>query len=163
MRVSERANVLVIMLGRWCGRVVLALHETRVDPDLGMLWRCRSQGLEEDLPELAILALDLRDSEDPNARELLDGTGKEAWDAWYPTEPRSMSPLLNDEENERAILNDYVQRVLSRSVAMHQLGLNWHGDLLQKMNALGKIPCALSGGHARDAEICRRSFIVLRE
>lgn len=83
MRVSERSNVLVIMPGRWCGRVVLALHETRVDPDLGMLWRCRSKCQHEDLPELALFALELHGTEDPVARELLDDAGKQAWDAWH--------------------------------------------------------------------------------
>lgn len=83
MRVSEQSSVLVIMPGRWCGRVVSALHETRVDPDLGMLWRCRSGGVDEDLPELALFALDLCGTEDPDARELLDDAGKQAWDAWH--------------------------------------------------------------------------------
>jgi hypothetical protein len=27
--------------------------------------------------------LDLRSSEDPDARELLDDVGKQAWDAWH--------------------------------------------------------------------------------
>ncbi len=83
MRVSESSRALVIMPGRWCGRVVLALHETRVDPALGMLWRCRSGGVDEDLPELSLFPLDLRSSEDPDARELLDDVGKQAWDAWH--------------------------------------------------------------------------------
>lgn len=83
MRVSERANALVIMPGTWCGRVVSALHETRVEPDLGMLWRCRSRGHYADLPERALLALDLRGAEDPEARELLHAAGRAAWDAWF--------------------------------------------------------------------------------
>lgn len=83
MRVSEHTSALVIMPVNWCGRVVLVLHETRVDPHLGMLWRCRSRGLEEDLPELALFALDLRGAGDPDARELLDDAGRQSWDAWF--------------------------------------------------------------------------------
>ena len=48
-----------------------------------------------------------------------------------------MSPPENDGENELAILRDYVQGTLSRSAAMNRLGLDWYGDLLQKMNELG--------------------------
>ena len=83
MRVSEHTSALVMMPVNWCGRVVLVVHEAQVDPDLGMLWRCRSRGQEQDLPELALFALELRGTEDPDARELLDDAGKQAWDAWH--------------------------------------------------------------------------------
>lgn len=83
MSVSEHTSALVILPVVWCGRVVVALHQSRVDPDLGMLWRCRSEGQHEDLPELALFALELRGTEDPDARELLDDAGKQAWDAWH--------------------------------------------------------------------------------
>lgn len=81
--VSEHTSNLVIMPGIWCGRVVVALHEAGVNPDLGKLWRCRSKGQHEDLPELALFALKLRGTEDPDARELLDEAGKKAWDTWH--------------------------------------------------------------------------------
>ena len=48
-----------------------------------------------------------------------------------------MSTLNRDDENERAILSDYVRGTLSRSAAMNRLGLDWYGDLLLKMNELG--------------------------
>jgi len=83
MRVSEHTSALVIRPVNGCGRVVLVLHETRVDPELGMMWRCRTKGQELDLPELALFALDLRGASDPDARELLDDAGQRAWDAWF--------------------------------------------------------------------------------
>ena len=83
MRVSERSNALVVSPGFWCGRVVLVLHETRKDTDLGMIWRCRSRGQEMELPERVLVALDLRGTEDPDARELLDDDGQREWDAWF--------------------------------------------------------------------------------
>lgn len=83
MRVSEHTSALVIMPVNQCGRVVLVMHEARVDPDLGMLWRCRSKGQEEDLPELALFRLDLRAAEDPDARELLSEADQRSWDAWF--------------------------------------------------------------------------------
>lgn len=40
-------------------------------------------------------------------------------------------------EAEKAILGAYARGVLSRGVAMEQLGLDWYGDLLQRMNTHG--------------------------
>ena len=38
---------------------------------------------------------------------------------------------------EKAILVAYARGVLSRGVAMQRLGLDWYGDLLQRMNTHG--------------------------
>ena len=42
-------------------------------------------------------------------------------------------PLTTDEA-EKAILGAYARGVLSRGGAMQQLGLDWYGDLLQRVN-----------------------------
>lgn len=39
--------------------------------------------------------------------------------------------LLNAQLAEKAILGAYAHGVLTRGVGMHQLGLDWYGDLLQ--------------------------------
>lgn len=44
---------------------------------------------------------------------------------------------LTTEGAERAILEAYACGVLSRGVAMQRLGLDWYGDLLQRMNTHG--------------------------
>ena len=44
---------------------------------------------------------------------------------------------VSTEEAEKAILEAYAHGVLSRGVAMQQLGLEWYGDLLQRMNTYG--------------------------
>jgi hypothetical protein len=50
---------------------------------------------------------------------------------------RPVAMLLNAQIAEKVILGAYAQGVLPRSVAMQQLGLDWYGDLLQRMNACG--------------------------
>ena len=44
---------------------------------------------------------------------------------------------LTTMEAEKAILRAYARGVLSRGVAMQKLGLEWYGDLLQRMNTHG--------------------------
>lgn len=82
-RVSEHVHALVFSPVFWCGKVVLVLHQEGIDATLGMLWKCRSGGVETELPEFALLALDLRGAEDPGARELLSEDDQAAWDAWF--------------------------------------------------------------------------------
>ena len=53
------------------------------------------------------------------------------------TSDRSREPLDPSVAAEKAILLAYANGVMTRSVAMQQLGLSWYGDLLQKMNAHG--------------------------
>lgn len=50
---------------------------------------------------------------------------------------RPAAMLLNAQVAEKAILGAYAHGVLPRAVAMQQLGLDWYGDLLQRMNAHG--------------------------
>ena len=50
---------------------------------------------------------------------------------------RPVAMLLNARIAEKVILGAYAQGVLPRSIAMRQLGLDWYGDLLQRMNAHG--------------------------
>lgn len=50
---------------------------------------------------------------------------------------RPAAMLLNARVAEKVILGAYAHDVLPRAVAMQQLGLDWYGDLLQRMNALG--------------------------
>ncbi|HSV48312.1 MAG TPA: type II toxin-antitoxin system Phd/YefM family antitoxin [Ramlibacter sp.] len=50
---------------------------------------------------------------------------------------RPVAMLLNAQMAEKVILGAYAQGVLPRSVAMQQLGLDWYGDLLKRMNAHG--------------------------
>lgn len=50
---------------------------------------------------------------------------------------RPVAMLLNADIAEKVILGAYAQGVLPRSVAMQQLGLDWYGDLLMRMNAHG--------------------------
>lgn len=83
MRVSEHTTALVIRPGFWCGRAVLVLHQERVDPDLGMLWLCRSSAQERVMAELSLRTLNLRGVDDPEARELLSAADQAAWDAWF--------------------------------------------------------------------------------
>ncbi len=48
-----------------------------------------------------------------------------------------VEPLHDSAAAEKVILLAYTNGVLTRSVAMQQLGLSWYGDLLQKMSAYG--------------------------
>ena len=82
-RPSEGTTNLLFRPGVWCGRAVKVLHETRVDPVLGMLWRCRSRGQDRDRPELRLRVLSILGTEDPDARELLLKADQAAWDAWH--------------------------------------------------------------------------------
>lgn len=50
---------------------------------------------------------------------------------------RPAAMLLNANMAERAILGAYAHGVLPRAVAMQQLGLDWYGDLLKRMNTHG--------------------------
>lgn len=50
---------------------------------------------------------------------------------------RPAAMLLNVQVAEKAILGAYAHGVLPRAVAMQQLGLNWYGDLLRRMNVHG--------------------------
>ena len=50
---------------------------------------------------------------------------------------RPAAMLLNAQVAEKAILGAYAHGVLPRAVAMQQLGLDWYGDLLQRMNTHG--------------------------
>jgi hypothetical protein len=50
---------------------------------------------------------------------------------------RPTAMLLNAQLAEKAILGAYAHGVLPRSVAMQQLGIDWYGDLLQRLNAHG--------------------------
>lgn len=43
--------------------------------------------------------------------------------------------LLNAQLAAKAILGAYAHGVLTRGVAMQQLGLDWYSDFLQKMNS----------------------------
>ena len=63
-------------------------------------------------------------------------------------------PLYVSAAAEKAILLAYTNGVLTRSVAMQQLGLSWYGDLLQKMNAHGIKRPSVS---AADMPIMKRS------
>ena len=83
MRVSELSTALVILPGFWCGKAVLVLHQERVHPVLGMLWRCRSAEQEADLAEISLFALNLIGQDDLEARELLSDSDQAAWDAWF--------------------------------------------------------------------------------
>lgn len=50
---------------------------------------------------------------------------------------RPGEPLDASAAAEKVILLAYTNGVLTRSVAMQQLGLDWFGDLLMKLNAHG--------------------------
>jgi len=50
---------------------------------------------------------------------------------------RPVAMVLNAQIAEKMILGAYAQGVVSRTTAMNQLGLDWYGDLLQRMNAHG--------------------------
>ena len=50
---------------------------------------------------------------------------------------RSVAMLLNPQSAEQTILGAYAQGVLTRAVAMQLLGMDWYGDLVQRMNSLG--------------------------
>jgi hypothetical protein len=45
--------------------------------------------------------------------------------------------LFNAQIAEKMILGAYAQGVLPRATAMSQLGLEWYGDLLERMNEHG--------------------------
>jgi hypothetical protein len=50
---------------------------------------------------------------------------------------RPAAMLLNAQVAEAVILGAYSTGVLPRSVAMQQLGMDWYGDLLLRLNAHG--------------------------
>lgn len=50
---------------------------------------------------------------------------------------RPVAMLLNAQVAEKAILGAYALGVLPRAVAMQQLGLDWYGDLLLRLNTHG--------------------------
>jgi prevent-host-death family protein len=50
---------------------------------------------------------------------------------------RPAAMLLNAQVAEKAILGAYAHGVLPRAVAMQLLGLEWYGDLLQRLNTNG--------------------------
>lgn len=50
---------------------------------------------------------------------------------------RPVAMLFNAQIAEKMILGAYAQGVLPRATAMNQLGLEWYGDLLQRMNEHG--------------------------
>jgi hypothetical protein len=62
---------------------------------------------------------------------------------------RPAAMLLNAQVAEKAILGAYAHGVLPRAVAMRQLGLDWYGDLLQRMNAHGIERPSVSAEDAR--------------
>lgn len=67
---------------------------------------------------------------------------------------RPAAMLLNAQVAEKAILGAYAHGVLPRAVAMQQLGLDWYGDLLQRMNTHGiERPSA----SAEDMNVMKRS------
>lgn len=49
----------------------------------------------------------------------------------------TVDPAKTIAEDEKSILVAYARGVLPRSVAMQRLGIDWYGDLLQKMNTYG--------------------------
>ena len=67
---------------------------------------------------------------------------------------RPVAMLLNAQVAEKAILGAYAHGVLPRAVAMQQLGLDWYGDLLQRMNTHGIERPAAS---AEDMRVMKRS------
>ena len=50
---------------------------------------------------------------------------------------RPVAMLFNAQIAEKMILGAYAQGVVPRATAMKQLGLEWYGDLLQRMNEHG--------------------------
>jgi len=50
---------------------------------------------------------------------------------------RPVAMLLNAHVAEKVILGAYAHGVVSRTMAMQQLGLEWYGDLLQRMSSAG--------------------------
>jgi len=50
---------------------------------------------------------------------------------------RPVAMLLNAHVAEKVILGAYAHGVVSRSMAMQQLGIEWYGDLLQRMSLAG--------------------------
>ena len=50
---------------------------------------------------------------------------------------RPVAMLLNAQVAEKVILGAYAHGVVSRSMAMQQLGIDWYGDLLQRMSSAG--------------------------
>ena len=67
---------------------------------------------------------------------------------------RPAAMLLNAQVAEKAILGAYAHGVLPRALAMQQLGLDWYGDLLQRMNTHGiERPSA----SAEDMNVMKRS------
>ncbi len=87
--------------------------------------------------------------------ELFDAVEKDAGNSvLIERNRRPAAMLLNAQLAERAILGAYAHGVLPRAVAMQQLGLDWYGDLLQRMNTQGiDRPSAPEA----DMEVMRRS------
>lgn len=67
---------------------------------------------------------------------------------------RPVAMLLNVQLAEKAILCAYAQGVLPRAVAMEQLGLDWYGDLLRRLNLHHIAPPVAS---AEDRKLMRRA------
>ncbi|MGQ2992850.1 MULTISPECIES: type II toxin-antitoxin system Phd/YefM family antitoxin [Variovorax] len=67
--------------------------------------------------------------------ELLDDVEKdEGASVLIERDRRPAAMLLSAQVAEKAILGAYAHGVLPRAVAMQLLGLDWYGDLLQRMN-----------------------------
>jgi len=63
---------------------------------------------------------------------------------------RPVAMLLNAQVAEQAILGAYAQGVLSRTIAMQQLGLEWYGDLMTRLNLHGISPPSASTEDQRE-------------
>ncbi|QHJ00593.1 hypothetical protein GT347_22990 [Xylophilus rhododendri] len=62
---------------------------------------------------------------------------------------RPAAMLLNAQVAEKAILGAYAHGVLTRAVAMQQLGLDWYGELLDRLNAHGIETSPVAAADAR--------------
>lgn len=83
---NVQANNLAFVFGPElvCGKVVLVLWPHDVYDPLGHRWvvRIRDEG-ECVLPDASLMAMNVDPRFDPGARELLDDSGKQAWDRWF--------------------------------------------------------------------------------
>lgn len=50
---------------------------------------------------------------------------------------RPVAMVLNAHVAEKMIFGAYAHGVVSRSMAMQQLGIEWYGDLLQRLSSIG--------------------------
>lgn len=74
----------------------------------------------------------------PPLDELLDALENDrATSVLIQRDGRPVAILLDLLVAEKVILCAYAQGVLPRSVAMQQLGIDWYGDLLLRLNAHG--------------------------